>query len=799
MPLSRAEHPNPFYVSNQPPLLTNPLVKLPFGAIEPRGWLGHQLELEKNGMAGHLHEVSQWLDYGHNGWVDPSIAGGWEELPYWLKGYGNLAYLSGDKAMIAEAKKWIDAMLATQEDNGWFGPKSLKTSIDDKYPDLWPHMLVLNVMQSWYEYSHDERVLPFMTKYFKWELDCPQDQFMKGYWPVMRVSDNVESIHWLYNRTKEPWLLDVATKVYKGGANWENSEKLPNWHGVNVAESFRAPTVYGEQSKNPGQLKGAEANYEKIRAMYGNYPGGGWGADENSRPGKDDPRQGFETCSIVELMHSFEMLSKISADPRWAERNEEVAFNLLPAAMTADQRGLRYLTAANMANADHLNKAPGIQNGGTMLSYSPFAVYRCCQHNHAMGWPYYAQHTWLATADGGLCASLYVPSKVTAKVGKDTASAHDVTIETTTGYPWADTIEFKVTGAAGGSFPLYLRMPTWTKNPTISINGKETPIKDVKQPGYVRITRTWTDGDTVQLKLPMDIEVKRWHANSAGVSYGPLDFSLAIGESYKPYNKDEKWPEYDLTAETPWNYGLVLSGTSGIDAAKSFEIKKKDGPIAENPFTHENSPISIIAKAKRIDGWGLDKNGLTQTLAPSPIKSANATEDVTLIPAGAARLRITAFPVIGDGPDAKPWPIPPKPAFTATASHVADGDSVDAVADGIEPKRSNDESIPRFTWWDHKGSVETIDATFEKPMTINTVSVYWFDDTGKGDCRAPASWKLLYKDGDAWKPVAMKGPAGVKLDQYNKASITPVTTTALRIAVELKPQYSGGILEWKVE
>src|SRR5204863_2141449 len=140
-------------------------IKLPIGNIEPRGWLRHQLELERDGMTGHLKEISPWLDMSKSAWASKTGEGerGWEEMPYWLKGYGDLGYVLKDQKIIAEARKWIDAVLASQEADGWFGPRSLKSSLKGK-PDLWPHMVMLNVLQSFYEYSNDERVLPFMLK-----------------------------------------------------------------------------------------------------------------------------------------------------------------------------------------------------------------------------------------------------------------------------------------------------------------------------------------------------------------------------------------------------------------------------------------------------------------------------------------------------------------------------------------------------------------------------------------------------------------------------------------------------------
>ena len=116
---------NDFYVGNREPLLPSPLLKLPIGSIEPRGWLRKQLELEANGFFGHLPELSRFLVKEDNPWLSPEGEGEkfWEEVPYWLKGYGDLAYVLGDPKMIEEAKVWINGVIASQREDGWFGPQ----------------------------------------------------------------------------------------------------------------------------------------------------------------------------------------------------------------------------------------------------------------------------------------------------------------------------------------------------------------------------------------------------------------------------------------------------------------------------------------------------------------------------------------------------------------------------------------------------------------------------------------------------------------------------------------------------
>jgi hypothetical protein len=634
---------NSFYVGNRPPLEPSPFYKLPIGSITPRGWVRHQLEMERDGMTGHLEEISPWLDFAKSSWADPQGRGkyGWEELPYWLKGYGDLGYVLKDDAIIANAKKWITAVLATQREDGWFGPRELLTGLNGK-PDLWPHMIMLNILQSYFEAEHDPRVIELMGRYFKWENTLPVSAFGEGYWPKIRFGDNLESIFWLYNRTGEPSLLDLATKIHAGMARWD--EDVINWHNVNISQGFRAGTIFWMLSRSPRHLESAERNYDKVFDTYGQFPGGGFVGDENSRPGYVDPRGGIETCGIVELMHSFEMLTKITGKPIWADRCEDIAFNSFPAAMTPDEKGLHYITCANQIQLDPGNKSPELQNGGTMVSYSPYEVYRCCQHNVSHGWPYYAEELWLATPDNGLCASLYSSSEVSAKAGPGA----DVKITEETEYPFRDTVTFTIDTSKTAKFPLYLRIPRWCDSASVSINGKPASAQS-KPLAFLRINRRWHNGDTVALRLPMKLAVHRWPKNQDAVSvdYGPLSFSLDIQERFAKYgDRKPDWPEWEVFPQSPWNYGLVLDAK---DPASSFKLTESDGPLASQPFTPETAPIKLEAEGRRIPDWQADSNNVVGKLPASPVASDQPDEKITLIPMGAARLRVSMFPVIGAG------------------------------------------------------------------------------------------------------------------------------------------------------
>ena len=799
---------NSFYVSNRPPLEPSRLIELPVGSIKPAGWLLTCLRRQRDGLTGNLGNISAWLQKEDNAWLSLDGKGrwGWEEVPYWLRGYGELAYILDDPQMIAETKIWIEGALRSQRDDGDFGPDQ---RFNDGTRDYWANMLMLYCLQSYYDYSADQRVLDLMRRYFRHQSSVPDERLLTGYWQRMRGGDNLYSIYWLYNRTGEKWLLETAEKIHRNTADWRMEGDLPNWHNVNIAQAFDEPAVWFLQSRNPADLEFAYKNFHEVRRRFGQVPGGMFGGDENCRAGYDDPRQCIETCGMIEQMLSDEMLVRISGDPFWADHCEEVAFNSYPAALMPDFRSLRYLTAPNMAASDRHNHRPGIDNGGPFLLMNPFSS-RCCQHNHSHGWPYYVKNLWLATPDNGLCASLYAANEVRAKVGDGT----EITLRQETHYPFDQQIRLTLLSEKPVRFPLYLRVPGWCENPAVQINGMPRSI--AAQPRqYIRLERVWTGGDTVVLTLPMAIRLHTWthNHNSLSVNYGPLTFSLKIKEKYvkldstktavsdsqwQPGADPAQWPSFEILPDSSWNYGLVLDKNN---PAGAFQLIKNKWPDDDFPFTLDAVPLEMKASAKKIPHWGIDQFGLCAPLQDSPVYSDEPVETITLVPMGAARLRISAFPVIGDGPQAcrwKPTPPAPQPAdYKTSASHVFD--ELSALCDGIIPASSDDHSIPRFTWWDHCGTKEWVQYNFGQPRAVSEVSVYWFDDTGIGRCRIPQSWRVLYKDQQDWKPVENASAFETRPDGWNAASFKSVQTASLRLEVQLRPDFSGGILEWKVK
>ena len=772
---------NAYYAANRAPLLPSPLIKLTTGSVRPDGWVRRQMELMAEGFSGRLPELSEFCKIEGNAWVSPTGEGahGWEEVPYWLKGYVDLGYVLGDKRIISESKPWIDGILGSQRANGYFGPKANLDAMD-----LWPNMPILHALRSHYEATGDKRVLPFMSKYFKWQTTVPFEELLHPFWQQIRGGDNLDSIYWLYNHTGEKWLLDAARVIHERTADWTIG--IPNWHGVNLGQGFREPGQYYIQTRDARYLSAAERNYDTIRQRYGQVPGGLFGADENCREGYYGPRQGAETCTMAEMMYSHELLATITGNPVWADRCEEIAFNSLPASMTPDLKGLRYLTAPNMVQSDRVNKAPLVQNGGDMFSYNPYG-YRCCQHNAAFGWPYFSEHMWMATQGNGLAMVMYGPCEVTAKVGDGTK----VKITETTGYPFDETVTVAVDAPKAVEFPLYLRVPGWCDAPSVAVNGKALKVASPAR-GWIMIRRTWRTGDSVKLQLPMQISVHVWEANrrSVSVSRGPLTYSLRIGERWEKYGDSDKWPGYEVFASTPWNYGLEIDPKNPANSFKVEEVKKA---LAPQPFTPDCAPISLKTKGRRIPQWRMAANGMVGELQMGPVKSEEPVEEITLVPMGCQRLRISAFPQIGTGSDAREWDDESAPIVTA--SHYFN--TPDALNDGRVPKSSNDTSVARFTWWDHRGTAEWVQYSYDDPRKISSCEVYWYDDEPAGQCRTPASWRVLWWDGSAWQPVANPSQYGTSKNGFNRVEFGEIETTMLRLEAQLHPGFSAGILEWR--
>lgn len=790
----RALPSNTHYANQRAPLSPSPFQKLPAGAVKGAGWLKVQLDLQRKGFSGQLPKISRFLDPKNNAWMGTGKGdrAGWEELPYWLRGQVSLAYVTGDKALIAECRAWVEGVLKTAKPDGWFGPTSNReTKLGT--PDLWPNMLMQHVLQTYYEATGDERVIRLLLNYCDYLASLDDKSLIdpKHYWHYHRVADQLANLVWLYNRTGQQKLLNLATRLHRASSDWVGG--VPNFHGVNFAQGFREPATYSLFSKKVSDWKATERDLETFRTMFGQVPGGMYAADENARKGFDDPRQATESCAIAEMMFSDELLFLYSGNPSWGDKAEDVAFNQMPVTMTPDLKALRYLQSANMAVSDSPSKSPGVENGGPMFLMDP-NDHRCCQHNIGMGWPYYAEYSWAATNGNGLAALLFAPSTVTAKVGKNSKA----TIIESTDYPFDGTITFKFTVDKPTSFPMTFRVPAWSSGGIpdggVVINGKYQWTGS-NQESLVTISRKWRTGDTMKVRFSMDVKLQGWpqRPGTLSVSRGPLWFSLEIKEEYKKLDRKSGWPAYEILPTSAWNYGLDPDSHFGV-----LTTKLKPGV---QPFDLKNVPVRIMARGRKIPEWTLDMYGLVSPLQKCPANSNEPMDKLSLVPMGAARLRVTVFPTVvanGTGTTWTPSKQPRKPIPT-TYSFRNWFDSEAALSDGLLPESASDQTIPRFTWWEHKGTEEWVQYDFPATRTFQKARVYWFDDGPDGGCRVPASWKIQVKVGGSWNDVEPLAPYSTVKGGWSEVALKPLGGTQVRLVAKLQDGWSSGILEWEME
>ena len=412
-------------VFNRAPLQESPYAQLPLGAIEPRGWLQEQLKRQADGLTGHLDEVYPQVCGDNNAWLGGD-GDAWERGPYWIDGLLPLAYILKDEVLIAKAQKWVEAMLASQKEDGYFGPAEDHPFVyglqRGKARDWWPKMVALKILQQYYMATGDSRVLDCLSNYFHYQLATlsamPLDHWSD--WGRWRGADNTEVALWLYNITGDGLLLELAqllhsqtvdwTSMFEDGSVFHTQNSL---HCVNLAQGFKAPTVWWQCSGDGRDLNAPAAAVENIRGTVG-LPTGLWAGDEMLHYGL--PTRGSELCTAVEMMFSLEETLRITGNTSWADYLERVAYNALPTQISDSFDAKQYFQQTNQVSCTPDRRNFSTPHDGTDLLFGTLNGYPCCLCNMHQGWPKFTQNLWYATPDGGLAALVYAPSKVQAKV-----------------------------------------------------------------------------------------------------------------------------------------------------------------------------------------------------------------------------------------------------------------------------------------------------------------------------------------------------------------------------------------------
>ena len=669
-------------ITNRAPLNPKAFNELPLGAIRGRGWLHTQLERQRDGLTGNLDSKYAKIVGPRNGWLGGD-GDGWERGPYWLDGLVPLGYLLKDEKLIAKAKPWIEWSLANQEPSGYFGPKRFEKEPPreagiQKTPreDWWPRMVMLKVLQQYHSATGDARVVELLRRYFRYQLTelkkTPLDHWT--FWANRRGADNLMVVYWLYNLTGESFLLELGEILYQQTFPYTdvflNSNPVPSpdlghlypyntgnrypfnpdlirrlsvdqlqsFHCVNLAQGIKAPIVYYQQRPEPRYIDAVKKAFADIRKFHG-QPQGMYGGDEPMHG--NDPTQGIELCSIVELMFSLETMLPITGDLSFADHLELIAYNALPAQTSEDYNHRQYFQCANqvLVSRARRNFYEEDIHGSTDICFGLLTGYPCCTCNMHQGWPKLVQNLWYATTDGGLAALVYGPCEVETSV-----RGVKVQITEDTNYPFEETIRFAIRAERPVAFPFVLRVPHWATAVKVQRGGK--PIDFKRSNSLLTINTTWSERDTLEVSFECKVRTSRWVENSVAIERGPLVYALRIEEEWRPVKNTDQYGDYlEVHPKTPWNYGLLDSAIKDPNA--SFVVKRTD-KFPEYPWTLTTAPLELSAQGKRIPEWQLYNHqaGPLPHSRPQAHLQDRTPEAIRLAPYGCTRLRITEFPVI---------------------------------------------------------------------------------------------------------------------------------------------------------
>lgn len=454
-----------------------------------------------------------------------------------------------------------------------------------------------------------------------------------------------------------------------------------------------------------------------------------------------------ETCAAIGMVFWNHRMMLLKGEGRFADIVERNLYNGALASLSLD--GLKTFYVNPLASRGNHHR-------------TPWHGCSCCPTNLVRFFPALGQYVYAASAAGD---AVYVAQYV-AGSGTIALEGGKVKLTQKTRYPWDGGVQIGVEPQGVAEFALCLRIPDWCEGATLKLNGK--PLEAKPNKGFAALRRTWARGDVVELDLPMPVRQVACDPNveenrgRLAIQRGPVVYCLE-GCDHPGVSVSQiaipKGAKLEARFEPDLLGGVVA--IRGHGQRQGFELKD-DGSIGQ-----ASGAVDIVAVPYY--AWDNRAPGEMVVWVPTELPAPPRPQDVSLA--------VLARP---------------------SSSHTWRADHIRALNDGVLPTSSIDHGVPRFTWWDHKGTTEWVAYEFDKAVPLGRAEVYWFDDTGRGGCRVPKSWRLLWLDGKDWKPVEAAVAYGVEKDKFNAVAFKPVTTKCIRLEVELQPGFSGGILEWRV-
>jgi uncharacterized protein len=468
-----------------------------------------------------------------------------------------------------------------------------------------------------------------------------------------------------------------------------------------------------------------------------------------------------ETCAAVGNDYWNHRLYLLHADAKYIDVMERTLYNGLLSGVSLDGKSFFY---------------PNPLESKGQHKRQPWFGVACCPGNITRFLASLPGYVYAQQQDK-LFVNLFVAS--TADIKLDNGRTVKLTQDTR--YPWDGAVKMTVSPDESAQFTINVRIPGWARNEAepgdlyrfldrsdepvvLKVNGQPIRVQlDKLDKGYVSVARMWKRGDEIELVLPTPI--RRVVANDqvaadrgrVALQRGPLVYCA-------------EWPD-------------------------------NPGGRVRNLMLSDSTRLRSEVRSDLLNGVTVIKGKATSFNYDSGGKLEKKEQDFLAIPYYAWANRGAGEMIVWI-PNNEANVTPPPPPTIASTSKVNASERAhnpSAINDQSEPRSSRDNSDIYLHWWPEKGTTEWVEYAFAKPATVSETEIYWYDDTGRGECRVPTSWRLLYKDGSEWKPVEVNGQYGVEKDRFNKVNFKPVITTGLRIEVTMQKDWSAGIQEWKVK
>ena len=619
------------------------------GEISPKGWVSRLMNLYAEGIGGQLDtfwpsiKESRWVGGFIQNEIDPI-----DNMIYWLDGLIPMAWQLNNEELKEKCRYYVNILLERQWENGWICPEHPDDSPSAetesfKYSDFsegWAMFGILKVLVQYYEAEKDERVISAIEKALRF-MEMYVDRFTIRNWGANRWSEGLISIYWLYERTHEPWLLQLALKIKCQGFDfitfYENEDLWPydlpleqcHWsffnHVVNSAMAIKSGPLFYRLSKKESDFKGAEKMLSLIDKHHGLVTEM-FSGDENFAG--NSPIQGTEHCAVSEFMYSLENVFSVTGETKYIDRLEKVAFNNLAAMFDKEMRNHQCVQQINQVQCSKEEWPVYTTLGSEANLFGVEPGSPCCT-TQTQGWPKFVQNIFMQ-AENGIAVVSYVPSVLETE--KDGVK---VKINIDGNYPFRDNVKITVSSEKECSFALYLRIPSWAKGAHAVINEEKIEAASGE---FLVLDRLWEKETVVSLNMPSEIMFQKRPNDLFAVTKGALVYSLSIESKWVKQNKSE-------AKEKPWlnNFEVFPISDWNFAFLKDSKIEFFENDTDETVFDKENPPVEIHINAKKI-AWEMEQGAAKET--PSMEWISEKEEKIKLIPFGCTDLRMTEMPMI---------------------------------------------------------------------------------------------------------------------------------------------------------